>query len=232
MLKKRLEKLSSSSHAGRLIVRNLSWDVSVSLTAYSHTKLHFLTEQTTDKDLRSAFLPFGPIHSIDLPTLPSKLPPSADPSKPPPPPRARGFAFVWFLARKDAEKAMEIINGTVIKTSGGKEGRPVAVDWALSKDKWQETQKGKEPEAKDEKPDIKVEEESDESGSHSGSDEEEEGSDAEDGEDEDEDEEKPDVEMEDEEEPAKPQLPTVDVGSTLFIRNLPFETTEQELGEL
>lgn len=185
-----------------------------------------LMRQTTEKDLRSTFLPFGPIHTIDLPTLPSKLPPSSDPSKAPPPPRARGFAFVWFLARKDAEQAMETVNGTIIKTSGGKEGRPVAVDWALSKDKWQETQKGKEPEVKDEKPDIKVEDEEDASGS---------GSDENESDDEREDGEKPDVVMEDdeeEEEPAKAQLPTVDVGSTLFIRNLPFETTEQELGEL
>lgn len=127
---------------------------------------------------------------------------------------------------------MEQINGTVIKTSGGKEGRPVAVDWAMSKDKWEETQKGK-AEDKDEKPDIKVEDESSGSGSESGDDEEGsgssssgsegEGGDGEEGED------KPDVEME---EPAKPKLPTVDVGSTLFVRNLPFETTEQELGEL
>ena len=115
---------------------------------------------------------------------------------------------------------MESVNGTVIKTSGGKEGRPVAVDWALSKDKWEETQKDKEP-VKDVKPDIKTEEESDESDSDDEDD---------DSGDEEEDEDKPDVEME--EEPAKPQLPAVDVGSTLFIRNLPFETTEQELGAL
>jgi nucleolar protein 4 len=118
---------------------------------------------------------------------------------------------------------MEKINGTVIKTTGGKEGRPVAVDWALSKDKWEETQKGKDGE-KDVKPDIKAEggDESSESDSDSDSDEEED-------DEEEDDEDKPDVEME---EPVKPQLPTVDVGSTLFIRNLPFETTEQELGEL
>jgi nucleolar protein 4 len=124
---------------------------------------------------------------------------------------------------------MEKINGSVIKTTGAvgkeaKEGRPVAVDWALSKDKWEETQKGKEGDAKDIKPDIKSEDGSDDSGSDSDSDS--------DSDEKDEDEEdKPDIEME-EEEPVKPKLPTVDVGSTLFIRNLPFETTEQELGEL
>ncbi|WWD21915.1 hypothetical protein CI109_106403 [Kwoniella shandongensis] len=219
VLKKRLEKLSAKgqgknpSHAGRLIVRNLSWD-------------------TTVQDLRATFLPYGPIHSIDLPTLPSKLPPSADPSKAPPPPRARGFAFVWFLTKLDAEKAIEGVNGKVLKSAkGGKtdsEGRVVAVDWALSKEKWEETKKD---EGGDEKKKAEEgsgsesgsgseEESASESGSGSGSEEEEEGDD--------------DEEMEDaqEEEPVKPKLPTVDVGSTLFIRNLPFETTEQELNTL
>jgi nucleolar protein 4 len=124
---------------------------------------------------------------------------------------------------------MEKINGTVIKTSGaaGKEGRPVAVDWALSKDKWQETQKGKQGEGeKDVKPDIKAEDKSGSDPDSDGS-----GSDSDDDDEDDDDEDKPEI-MEVEEEPVKPKLPTVDVGSTLFIRNLPFETTEQELGEL
>lgn len=119
---------------------------------------------------------------------------------------------------------MEEVNGTVIKTAkdAGKEGRPIAVDWALSKDKWEETQKGKEVK-EDVKPDIK-----DESDSGSDNDEDEDSDDDED--EEDDNEEKPDVDMD--EEPTKPKLPTVDVGATLFVRNLPFETTEQELGEL
>lgn len=61
--------------------------------------------------------------------------------------------------------------------------------------------------------------------------------DNEDGEDEDEDE---DVDMEggddeeDEEEskPVKPVLPAVEEGSTLFVRNVPFEVTEEELRNL
>jgi nucleolar protein 4 len=174
-------------------------------------------------DLRAAFLPFGPIHSIDLPTLPSILPASADPNRAPPPPRARGFAFIWFLVRKDAEKAMETVNGKVIKKVGAvkekgeaakdvKEGRPVAVDWALSKEKWQETQKVEKGDEASE------EEEEDEDENEDEEEEEEQGGDE-------------DVEMA-EEEPVKPALPTVEAGSTLFIRNLPFETTEQELGTL
>ncbi|WVQ83912.1 hypothetical protein IAT38_006056 [Cryptococcus sp. DSM 104549] len=241
VLKKRLEKMSSKgegkvSHAGRLIIRNLSWD-------------------TTVHDLRATFLPFGPIHSIDLPTLPSKLPPSADPSKPAPPPRARGFAFVWFLAKADAEKAIEKVNGKVIKKPipaglhgkvgrdarprGEEEGRVVAVDWALSKEKWQEANKKDEGEKKEEGSES-VSESGSDSESGSGSDEESDeesesgsgsasGSGSEEESKEDEEEEEED---EEEDEPVKPKLPTVDVGSTLFIRNLPFETTEQELNTL
>ncbi|OXG10851.1 nucleolar protein 4 [Cryptococcus neoformans Tu259-1] len=225
VLKKRLEKLSAKgegkapSHAGRLIIRNLSWD-------------------TTVQDLRKAFLPYGPIHSIDLPTLPSKLPPSSDPTKPPPPPRARGFAFVWFLARHDAEKAIEGINGKPIKKGLDGEGRVVAVDWALSKEKWQEATKGEEKkEGSDSESDSGSESES---SSESG-----EGSDEESSEGSSSDEEGTSIasgseesssadenEVEEEEEPVKPTLPTVDVGSTLFIRNLPFETTELELNAL
>jgi nucleolar protein 4 len=200
VLKKRLDKLSSKgegrapSHAGRLIVRNLSWD-------------------TTEADLRATFLPFGPIQAIDLPTAPSKLP--VEEGKPAPPPRARGFAFVWFMVRNDAQRAMDGINGKPIirapdaanamgKGKGKKvevgEGRLVAVDWAMSKEKYQE--RAREDEEKKQEEEEEAEEE--------------------------------DVEMAEdvEEEPAKPKLPTTDVGSTLFIRNLPFETTEHELGTL
>ena len=38
-----------------------------------------------------------------------------------------GFAFVGYFCRVDAEKALASVNGTSL------DGRPVAVDWALSK---------------------------------------------------------------------------------------------------
>jgi nucleolar protein 4 len=140
---------------------------------------------------------------------------------------------VWFIAKRDAEKAMEGVNGKMIKKAGagGKakvkgdpEGRVVAVDWALSKDKWAETQKGEgDGEKEAESGSSNGSGSGSESGSSSGS-----SSDSSEDEDEEEDEEM-DV---DEEEPVRPTLPTVDVGSTLFIRNLPFEVEEHELNTL
>jgi len=142
---------------------------------------------------------------------------------------------VWFLARKDAEKAMEAVNGKVIKKAGGKakaqgEGRPVAVDWALSKEKWEETQQPAKGEPKEGSISASESSASSEDDSDSG-----ESSSSNTT--------KEDVEMDgmekggsdgpnDDDEAVKPQLPSVDVGSTLFIRNLPFETTEQELNTL
>lgn len=127
---------------------------------------------------------------------------------------------------------MESVNGKVIKKAGVKkmegEGRPVAVDWALSKEKWEETQKVEK---------VDVDASSLASSSSSGDDDE--GSNAKTGTslsgNEDANElvdgvEDPDAM--DEDEPVKPQLPTVDVGATLFIRNVPFESTEQELNTL
>jgi nucleolar protein 4 len=40
------------------------------------------------------------------------------------------------------------------------------------------------------------------------------------------------AEDEEEEKPVKPVLPAVEEGSTLFIRNVPFEVTEEELRTL
>ncbi|BEI86295.1 hypothetical protein CcaverHIS002_0605820 [Cutaneotrichosporon cavernicola] len=256
VLKKRLAVLSSKgegkapSHAGRLIVRNLAWE-------------------TTEADLRATFLPFGPIQAIDLPTLPSKLP--TEPGKPALPPRARGFAFVWFMARKDAEKAMAAVNGKPIKAAPnaavakGKQGRlakkgevgdgrPVAVDWAMSKEKFEGAKKQdvKADEGSEEESGSSSDSDSDSSDSGSDdseSDDEEEvdaqvdadidmedasgDSSSDDSDDSDDSDEGSDEEDEDEDEgPVKPKLPDTDVGSTLFLRNVPYEATEQEVGSL
>lgn len=242
---------SAPNRASRLIVRNLPFKI-------------------TEQDLRAVFLPYGPIHSIHIPTGEGN--------------KAKGFAFVWMLSKKDAEKALEECNGKAVRAGmaeglvtdkqkrkkvrreekkklleAGKaeegaeaddgekvvEERAIAVDWALSKEKWQEEQ-AKMDVDEDDAVDVKSEEGS--SGSSSGggeddSDDEEggggeednigvheHGSDNSDPEDSD-DEEDIVIDAEDEK-PVKPQLPPPETGTTLFVRNVPFAATEDELRTL
>lgn len=245
VLKKRLEKVAAVagaeasgdvSKSGRMIIRNLPWDVRTLLFLSSSFVdicadpsecfffLHFL--QTTETTLNRLFLPFGPIHAITLPP-----PVVKEGSKP----RARGFAFVHMLTRKDAEKAMEVVNGTTVfgednfkaVVPEGEErrgGREVAVDWALSRDKW-EKEKAEEAEAEPEvAAEEDVEEEEEEDAAESGE----------------------DAEMEDgtilapmgddeeseEDEAVTPALPPPSEQTTLFVRNLSFEVTEDQLRTL
>ncbi|EKM74992.1 hypothetical protein AGABI1DRAFT_47085, partial [Agaricus bisporus var. burnettii JB137-S8] len=207
-LKKRLENLSKAanpakskltdtkttttlapSHASRLIVRNLPFDI-------------------TEQDLRAVFLPYGPIHEIHIPGV--------EGSKT----RTKGFAFVWMLSKPDAERAIEGCNGKLGQQSKVMSERTIVVDWAMSKNKWEEEKAKQEQE---QNRDVKMtsededEDESDEEGNlglHSG--------------DEDEDDAQSENEAE-EDEPVRPQLPPPEVGTTLFVRNVPFTATDDEL---
>ena len=240
-------KTSAPNRASRLIVRNLPFDI-------------------TEQDMRAVFLPYGPIHSIHIPIGEA----DADGKKG----RAKGFAFVWMLSKKDAEKALEECNGKTVR-AGMAEGlvmdkqkrkkvrreerkrkqaikaeddeedeageqdeasgeRVIAVDWALSKEKWQEEQA--KMDVDDEKDvdmaSVKSEEDSDSGsegdtdddtnlGVHDGSDDD----DSSDNED--------DINPDDtNEKPVKPQLPPPETGTTLFVRNVPFVATEDELRTL
>ncbi|KAI0325126.1 RNA-binding domain-containing protein [Cubamyces sp. BRFM 1775] len=260
----------------RLIVRNLPFDI-------------------TEQDLRAIFLPYGPIYSVHIPlATETKAEEGEDEVKQEEGtskarPRSKGFAFVWFLSRKDAEKAMEKCNGMTVEAgvaetlisdkqkkkkqrreerkrkaaageavddSEGEEAeeekeshrkRVIAVDWALSKDKWeaekaklealQESDEEKEG-GSDESEASDFDSEGESDGSESGSEEEHIGvHDGESGEsdpDESHDESGDEDSDEDEEDqkPAKPTLPPPEVGTTLFIRNVPFEATEDELRTL
>lgn len=136
------------------------------------------------------------------------------------------------VTRKDAEKALEGVNGTTIIGENGKEdqGRVAAVDWALSKDKWKEAEaKGSDA--------VEVEEETkekttEESAEKTANEDQPEGLAIGDsgemmvpaGEEEE--------ETKEEEEAVKPALPAPEEGSTLFIRNLSFEATEDQLRTL
>ena len=106
--------------------------------------------------------------------------------------------------------------------------RTIAVDWALSKDKWKEEKAKIEEVAED----VDMEDaSSSEASTHSDHDSED--SDHEGGlgmhEENDGDDESSDEDME---EPVKPTLPPPETGTTLFIRNVPFQATEDELRTL
>ncbi|KAI6158195.1 hypothetical protein BKA82DRAFT_996638 [Pisolithus tinctorius] len=279
-LKKRLENLVQGSrkkptkaalpsHASRLIVRNLPFDI-------------------TEQDLRAIFLPYGPVHSINMPVMNAD---DADQggrgedTKPSTSNRSKGFAFVWMLSRKDAEAALKECNGMKVKAgmahaivsdkqkrkkdrreekkhvqsveeeaaegvpetlgSSSKE-RMIVVDWALSKDRWEEAKSKLEEMGEDEGSGGDVEMKN--SGSESEGDEDEDEEDSEDGDEhigvheeaeedtdsqsEGEDEDEEPAGDDDESEAIKPKLPQTDVGTTLFIRNIPFTATEDELRTL
>ncbi|GAA5973338.1 hypothetical protein JCM11641_003079 [Rhodosporidiobolus odoratus] len=237
------QRLGRGKGGGRLLVRNLGFDVTVA-------------------DLRAAFSRFGPLHSINLPV-------DASTSRP------RGFAFVYFVTKSQAETALKAINGSRIyagmaderiASEGGKEGkkkevrekkkaekkeqgggggdkgRLVAVDWALGQADWKKAQDGGAEEADGD--------DNEASASDDGSDEEESGSEDEEdsdmspvpeGEDSEEEDEDSDTEpvalgaagadeddgMSDIGEPKQQQQ-----GTTLFVRNMSFEATEAELYDL
>ncbi|KAM3832672.1 RNA-binding protein 28 isoform 2-T2 [Vipera latastei] len=207
----------------RLIVRNLSF-------------------KCTEGDLKSAFAPFGTV-------LEASLPRKADG-------RLRGFAFVQFRNVLEAGKALKGMNMKEIKE------RPVAVDWAVAREKYQAAQAegvaderkaqqegadgrkekrrrpgstgpgrgGRDPEpqipsadSEDEEQEVgsmEEEEEEEEEPDKAGSSEEEEEESA-----------------EEEEEGGgrgeqKQRRSDVAEGRTVFLRNLSFDTEEEELGEL
>ena len=259
---------ATPSHANRLIIRNMPFNA-------------------TEQDLRAIFLPYGPIHSIQIPTDDKTtkkddrddIPATATTSKKI---RTKGFAFVWMLSKKDAERAIEGCNGMTVRagtaetlvsdkqkkkklkriekklkeSTNGKEieeadsvdededteersrndkratERVIAVDWALSKEKWKAEKAkiedaathevtGSEDEVKDDDGSSDSDEHSDEGclGLHKGEDED--NSDA-----------RSEQDEENDEERVKPQLPQPEAGTTLFVRNIPFDATEDELRTL
>ncbi|KAI0023168.1 RNA-binding domain-containing protein [Xylariomycetidae sp. FL0641] len=202
--------LAEARKAPKLIVRNLPWSIKHS------------------DQLAKLFQSYGKIKYADLPSNKGKL---------------KGFGFVTLRGKKNAEKAIEGLNGKTV------DGRTIAVDWAVDKQIWEEQQKEEEEEKAPE-----PEADQDEEGSKASESEDEKSSDEEEDEDlrnfmknhmenledEDSDAEKPDQEgsdddAEDDDEDASDEAPTAkkptttDNNSTLFIRNLPFTTTDAEL---
>ncbi|ODH50006.1 hypothetical protein GX48_03810 [Paracoccidioides brasiliensis] len=132
-----------------------------------------------------------------------------------------GFGFVVLRGRKNAEKALEAVNGKEV------DGRTLAVDWAAEKNVWDELQNHTDG-VKDngtEKEDNKSGEEDEETKNQDDDvamgevDDEDEGEDVDDDDDDDDDEEVH-AEVEDDRN-----------ASTVFIRNLPFTATDESLYE-
>nr|XP_056702652.1 RNA-binding protein 28 [Euleptes europaea] len=249
--KEKPKKTRGVSKKARLIIRNLSF-------------------KCTEEDLKAAFAPFGTVLEMSLPKKPDG--------------KMRGFAFVQFRNVLEAGKALKGMNMKEIKE------RPVAVDWAVPREKYQAVQAaashpgtphkkitetvqedtgsdkgggGSEAEEEEEEeraastesarqgryfecqiPPVESEEEEPTSRPESSEEEEEEpgpaGSSDEEAGDSEEEEEDGDAEeggRGSEEAPSKAKKrqqrqSDVSEGKTIFIRNLSFDSEEEELGEL
>lgn len=197
----------------KLIVRNLPWSIK------------------TSEQLSNLFRSFGKVKFADLPQNKGKL---------------KGFGFVTIRGKQNAEKALEAINGKEI------DGRTLAVDWAVDKETWdaqhpaQEDNKGTKEDEEDEE-DAEDDAEEDESATSE--------DDSEDGgvktnrdseldadlenfmknhmgnleEEDSEDDEEENDDNEDNASKAPPKQLMTDNSATLFIRNLPFTTTDEQL---
>nr|XP_006007900.2 PREDICTED: RNA-binding protein 28 [Latimeria chalumnae] len=95
------KSLKKSHRKARLIIRNLSFKCS-------------------EDDLKEAFSKHGAVLEVNIPRKQDG--------------KMRGFAFVQFKNVLEAGKALKQMNMKEIK------GRPVAVDWAVAKDKYRATQ--------------------------------------------------------------------------------------------
>ncbi|CAE6494033.1 unnamed protein product [Rhizoctonia solani] len=246
-IKKRVDKLvtgrksGAPSRSSRLIIRNIPWHV-------------------TERDLHELFAPYGPIFSITLPAAQSEESDSkpgrhrgfafvwmlshADAERALKGVNGRtvGAQKKQKKTRREREEAarekaaarLRAMKGEVPENEDSereekddhanetlKEGRAVAVDWALSKDQWEETvsQRRDEEAMEVDGEEGEDEEGEEESESEAGSSEEEVSEEDSDG--------------GSEEEPhERPQLPDTDVGTTLFVRNVPFEATEDDMRTL
>ena len=72
------------------------------------------------EDLSLLFRSYGKVKSVTLPKTPTGA--------------LKGFGFVLLRGKKNAEKALENLNGKMV------DGRPLAVDWAVDKETWQTLQ--------------------------------------------------------------------------------------------
>nr|POE54944.1 putative rna-binding protein c4f6.14 [Quercus suber] len=197
--KKALEKPAKAQPLPcRLIVRNLPWTIK------------------NESQLTKLFLSFGKVKQAYIPRKGGAGGLSS------------GFGFVVMRGRKNAEKALESVNGKEV------DGRTLAVDWAVDKETYESLTKqdtnedveedfgnGALDEEKDEDDEDDIEVDDDRWSNEDEDvedDEEEEGHDAED-----------DIDIEVDGEKVTENDKTDDRSNTLFVRNLPFTCTDEDL---
>ncbi|KAL4899139.1 hypothetical protein BDW74DRAFT_118754 [Aspergillus multicolor] len=157
----------------------------------------------TPDDLALHFRSFGKVKYVTLPKKGTQL---------------AGFGFVVLRGKKNAEKALEAVNGKEV------DGRTLAVDWAVEKEVWETQQKEEEeaePEVKEESSDVDMEDGG--VGLDNGE------LDDDLSEDEDEDDEIKDEDDEDEDEEKQEEKEDERNACTIFIRNLPFTCDDESL---
>jgi nucleolar protein 4 len=171
----------------------------------------------TPEDLQKLFRSYGKVNFVNLPKKPNG--------------ELRGFGFVSLRGKKNAERAIQELNGKEV------DQRPIAVDWAVDRDTWQSLQKTEqegddaEVEGEDEDEDM----EDAESSELSSDGEDDEADDSED--DEDEDESNTDYEdISEDEEDGGVELNQQDNRPkreeyTVFVRNVPFTVDDERLKE-
>ncbi|KAJ5373514.1 RNA recognition motif domain eukaryote [Penicillium concentricum] len=157
------------------------------------------------EDLNVLFRSFGKVKFVTLPKKNGKL---------------SGFGFITMRGRKNAEKALQMINGKEI------DGRQLAVDWAVEKEVWETTKKEDEEveEQKEEKESGDAEMEDAEGVLEEPSDDE-----TSSDEDEDDDEDKDLDELDELDDDEEEEEEDDRNATTIFIRNLPFTATDQTL---
>ncbi|KAJ5610193.1 hypothetical protein N7510_006912 [Penicillium lagena] len=153
-------------------------------------------------DLAVLFRSFGKVKHATLPKKGDKL---------------AGFGFVILRGKKNAEKALQAVNGKEV------DGRALAVDWAVEKEVWEKTkEEDEEEDGEEEKGDADLDMEDAEAASDDVSEDE----DSEEDDDEDLDD-LEDLDNEDDEEDVEDDRNA----STIFLRNLPFTATDDSLYE-
>ncbi|XP_059027757.1 RNA-binding protein 28 [Mustela lutreola] len=181
-LKPKKPKLADKK--ARLIIRNLSFKCS-------------------EDDLKTVFAQYGAVLEVNIPRKPDG--------------KMRGFAFVQFKNLLEAGKALKSMNMKEIK------GRTVAVDWAVAKDKYKNTQSASAP-GEEKRPEPKHQELGKENGSEEKDMEEEEGE-------EDDTEEEEDEEREREENKETRVTKPAKIQKRAVRRAAPGESSEEEISD-